>query len=48
METRLAIYREGQKIGLVKVTGPIKNGNVIAVILEGFPQVGDTVIREVY
>ncbi|MBR5606160.1 MAG: hypothetical protein IKW70_06980 [Verrucomicrobia bacterium] len=48
LETRLAVYRDGQRIGMVKVTGPVMNGSTIAIIVEGEPQVGDTVLRETW
>ncbi|MBQ7589846.1 MAG: hypothetical protein IJU47_04080 [Verrucomicrobia bacterium] len=48
LETRLAVYRDGQRVGMVKVTGPVMNGSTIAIIIEGEPQVGDTVLRETW
>jgi hypothetical protein len=48
LETRLTVYRDGERIGMVKVTGPVMNGSTIAIIVEGEPQVGDTVLRETW
>ncbi len=48
LETRLTVYRNGERIGMVKVTGPVMNGSTVAIIVEGEPQVGDTVLRETW
>ncbi len=48
VETRLSVYRANSRVGLVKVTGPIKDGSVVAIILEGSPHVGDVVLREIW
>jgi hypothetical protein len=48
VETRLSVYRANSRIGLVKVTGPVKDGSVVAIILEGSPLVGDVVLREIW
>ncbi|MDI9401135.1 MAG: hypothetical protein QM428_04260 [Verrucomicrobiota bacterium] len=48
VETRLSVYRGNSKIGLIKITGPIKDGSIVGIILEGTPQVGDTVLREIW
>jgi len=47
-ETRLSVYRTNSRVGLVKVTGPVKDGSVVAIILEGTPLVGDVVLREIW
>lgn len=43
VEQRLNVYRQGQKIGEVKVSGPTINQNTVADILSGDVQVGDEV-----
>lgn len=43
VEQRLNVYRHGQKIGEVKVSGPTINQNTVADILSGDVQVGDEV-----
>ena len=39
----LAVYRQGQKIGEVKVTGPQQDDNIIADITSGEAETGDEV-----
>lgn len=39
----LTIYRAGQKIGEVKVSGPAFDNNIAADLLSGSPQIGDEV-----
>ena len=39
----LALYRQGQKIGEVKVTGPQQDDNIIADITSGEAEAGDEV-----
>jgi hypothetical protein len=41
LEQRLGIYRQGQKVGEVKITGPEMGGNVVADILAGEIKTGD-------
>jgi hypothetical protein len=48
VETRLSVFRSNSRIGLIKVTGPVKDGSVVAIILEGSPRVGDIVLREIW
>lgn len=48
VETRLSVFRANSRIGLIKVTGPVKDGSVVAIILEGSPRVGDIVLREIW
>ncbi|HVY72246.1 MAG TPA: hypothetical protein VHH73_20095 [Verrucomicrobiae bacterium] len=43
VEQRLNVYREGRKVGEVKVTGPAMNNNIAADILAGDAQAGDEV-----
>ncbi len=43
VEQSLAIYRQGQKIGEVKVTGPQQDDNIIADITSGEAETGDEV-----
>jgi hypothetical protein len=46
LEQRLGIYRQGQKVGEVKVTGPERRGNIVADLVAGEAQVGDEVRPE--
>ena len=43
VEQQLALYRQGQKIGEVKVTGPQQDDNIIADVLSGEAEAGDEV-----
>ena len=43
LEQRLNVYRKGQKVGEVKVTGPARDTTVAGDILAGEAQVGDEV-----
>ena len=43
VEQQLALYRQGQKIGEVKVTGPQQDDNIIADVLSGEAETGDEV-----
>jgi hypothetical protein len=43
---RLGVYRAGQKVGQVKVTGPQSDTNIVADITEGEAQTGDEVRQE--
>jgi hypothetical protein len=38
---RLELWRDGNRVGLLKVTGPIRNATAVADIVEGEPQPGD-------
>jgi hypothetical protein len=46
VDQRLSIYRDGQKVGEVRVSGPILSGNVVADIIAGEVQVGDEARKE--
>lgn len=48
LETRLSVFRGEQRVGSIKITGPVRDGTVIAIILSGSLRMGDTVAREVY
>jgi hypothetical protein len=41
LEQRLGIYRQGQKVGEVKISGPEMQGNIVADIVAGEVQTGD-------
>lgn len=43
MNQHMAVYRNGQKVGEVKVTGPARDANIAADISVGEAQVGDEV-----
>jgi hypothetical protein len=43
LEQRLNVYRNGQKVGEIKVTGPARDTTVAGDILVGEAQVGDEV-----
>ena len=43
LEQRLGVYRNGLKIGEIKITGPQREFNIVAEILTGDPQVQDQV-----
>ena len=43
VERRLPVYRNGLKVGEVKITGPEKDNNTVADIIAGEPQVNDEV-----
>lgn len=43
VEQQLGLYRQGQKIGEVKVTGPQQDDNIIADVLSGEAEAGDEV-----
>jgi hypothetical protein len=38
---RLGVYRQRQKVGELKVTGPVRESTVVADILSGEARVGD-------
>ena len=41
LEQRLNVYRQGQKVGELKVSGPTLNNNTVADLVAGEAQVGD-------
>ena len=41
VEQHLGVYRQGQKVGEVKVTGPQREDNIVADLVAGEAQVGD-------
>jgi hypothetical protein len=43
VEQQMAVYRQGQKIGEIKVTGPQQDDNIIADVTTGEAEVGDEV-----
>jgi len=43
LEQRLAVYRAGQKVGEVKITGPQRDDNIVGDLSEGEVQPGDEV-----
>jgi hypothetical protein len=46
LEQRLSVYRQGQKVGEVKISGPTINQNTVADIVTGEAQLGDEVRAE--
>jgi hypothetical protein len=46
LEQRMGVYRQAQKVGEVKITGPERGGNIVADLLMGEAQVGDEVRPE--
>jgi hypothetical protein len=43
VEQQMVVYRQGQKIGEIKVTGPQQDDNIIADVTTGEAEVGDEV-----
>jgi hypothetical protein len=43
LEQGLFLYREGMKVGEVKITGPQRENNIVADLVTGEAQVGDEV-----
>jgi len=43
VDTRLFVYRNGQKIGEVRISGPQKDDNIVADVLAGEAGPGDEV-----
>jgi len=43
VEDKLGVFRDGSKIGEIKITGPQREYNIAAEILSGDPQVQDEV-----
>jgi hypothetical protein len=46
IDQRLGVYRQGQKVGEVRITGPERGGNIVADLVVGEAQVGDEVRPE--
>ena len=46
LEQRLSVYRDGQKVGEVKVTGPVLDTTIAGDIVAGEAQVGDQVSED--
>ena len=43
IDQRLNVYRQGQKVGEVKISGPARNSHIVADIVAGNAQPGDRV-----
>ncbi|MFO1487575.1 MAG: hypothetical protein U1F65_03770 [Verrucomicrobiota bacterium] len=43
IDQQMSLYRQGEKIGEVKITGPQQDDNIIADVVSGEPQPGDEV-----
>lgn len=43
IDQRLGVYRQGLKVGELKVTGPERGGNIVADLVAGEARVGDEV-----
>ena len=43
MDQRLSVYRQGLKVGEVKITGPLRDDNIVADIVAGEAEKGDEV-----
>ncbi len=41
VDQRLSLYRRGLKVGEVKVTGPVREDNIVADLVAGEAEVGD-------
>ena len=46
LETRLVVVREGQKVGVLRLTGPIRGSSAAAEIISGEAEPGDAVFPE--
>ena len=46
LNERLSVYRQGQKVGEVKISGPQEEANIVADLTVGEAQAGDEVRRE--
>jgi hypothetical protein len=46
LEQRLSVYRQGLRVGEVKVTGPQRDDNIVADVVAGDVAVGDQVRSE--
>lgn len=44
--TRMTLYRQGLKVGQIKVTGPVMDYNIVADLLEGEAQMQDLARQE--
>jgi len=47
-DQRMAVYRQGLKVGEIKITGPERNGNIAADMVAGEARVGDEVRLEIF
>jgi hypothetical protein len=43
---RLNLYRQGMKVGVVRVSGPARDNNIAADLMEGEAQLGDQARRD--
>ena len=43
MDQKMTVYRQGQKVGEVKINGPQRDTNIVADIVSGEAQTGDEV-----
>ena len=43
LEQRLSVYRDGKKVGEVKVSGPVRDMTIAGDVMGGEAQVGDEV-----
>jgi hypothetical protein len=46
LEQRLSVYREGQRVGEVRISGPIRDTTVAGDVMVGEARVGDEVREE--
>jgi hypothetical protein len=46
LEQRLSVYRQGVKVGEVKITGPQRDDNIAADTIAGEPALGDQVRQQ--
>ena len=46
LEQRLSVYRDGQKVGVLKVTGPAYERSTAADIIDGEAKAGDDVLPD--
>jgi hypothetical protein len=43
LEQRLGVYRQGQKVGEVRISGPEQRNNIVADVVAGEAKIGDEV-----
>jgi hypothetical protein len=43
LEQRLGVYRQGQKVGEVRISGPERSNNIVADVVAGEAKIGDEV-----
>lgn len=43
LQARLGLYRDGQRIGEVRISGPVNGTSIVADVLSGVAEVGDLV-----